>query len=438
MGCGSSRARVLERAASEEDEEDSTVSEFLVPNKPSVEPIMEEVAVQESPLNATQPANNEALTKPLNTDVVGLARSTLQQPEPRNSKGKLNHEPAVVDLTDGEESIGNNTNRLCPTPSHTTKNRAGSGNCVSSRSSTVSAPQLLRVEPSLHLQQQEGTWGWWNEQINELRITKDSSSRSRLQDIHNLLLRQHSSHFDSVELDLSWCFMERSAPYVIGRLLASPYVHELEWVTSLRLDGNYFADGGFGNMLAVMSAANESRTILPMLAQLFFNNMNLDPSSVHGILFYLFPVDMAFSEPHVVCQHEWETIAGSKFGLPSDAFQPFNSLPQRPLFPKLDLLSLCDNPGIGNNGLAELLRCFIAPHHEGRTLSILDISRCGINEVGASYIREYLEKLPVAIQKGMHVVVSQRVVLYGNRHSSVGGSDASAFLPGSEDGVLTP
>ncbi|RNF05931.1 uncharacterized protein Tco025E_07684 [Trypanosoma conorhini] len=295
---------------------------------------------------------------------------------------------------------------------------------LSSGSSTSSTPQLFRVEPTRVVPKGEGTWEWWYEQVEKLRVTKDNSSRARLQDIPNRLTRQYDANKSQVELDLSWCYMERAAPYVLGRLFASPYLGELRWVTALRLDGNYFTDDGFGNMLAVMGAANESQNVFPLLKNLYLNSMNLDHCSVYGIFFYLFPVDATLADRQTpsLC------IAGEAAGFPTEAYMPFRDAPHAPLFPSLEVLSLCDNPSIGNRGLAEILRCFIAPHYERRVLPVLDLSRCGINEVGVGYINEYLGQLSVAAARGDCVVVARRVVLFGNRHSSSSSGSGSGSI----------
>lgn len=283
-----------------------------------------------------------------------------------------------------------------------------------SGSSTSSTPQLFRIASTQRAQQGEGTWEWWYEQVENLRITQDNVCRERLQDIQNRLVRQYDTDKGRVELDLGWCYMERSAPYVLGRLLASPFLDEIRWVTSLRFDGNYFTDEGFGNMLAVMGATNEKTTVLPLLKNLYLNNMNLDPCSIHGILFYLFPLDQFCASG----QENRRTIAGKHFGFPVEAYVPFYGAPRAPLFPALEVLSLCDNPSLGNHGVAEILRCFVAPHHEKRVLSILDLSRCGVDEVGVRHIREYLAHLPLAEEGGERIVVADRIVLFGNRHSN--------------------
>ncbi|RNF03868.1 hypothetical protein TraAM80_05523 [Trypanosoma rangeli] len=295
---------------------------------------------------------------------------------------------------------------------------------VSTDSSTSSTPQLFRVEPKRIVPQGEGTWEWWYEQVERLRVTKDNSSRVRLQDVPNRLTRQYDANKNQVELDLSWCYMERAAPYVLGRLFASPYLGELRWVTALRLDGNYFTDDGFGNMLAVMGAANERQVVFPLLKNLYLNSMNLDHCSVHGFFFYLFPVDAALAAR----QPSSSSIAGEAAGLPAEAYMPFHEAPRVPLFPSLEVLSLCDNPSIGNRGLAEILRWFMAPHYQRRILPVLDLSRCGINEVGVGYINEYLTQLSLAAKEGDCVVIARRVVLFGNRHSCSGGSSSSGSL----------
>ncbi|KEG15411.1 hypothetical protein DQ04_00081100 [Trypanosoma grayi] len=328
-------------------------------------------------------------------------RGVSRQESWRDGKGSSAPLPLIVVPVYGNNNNNNNNN---PDDEES---------LLLSFSSTSSTPQLFRIEPTQRAQRGDGTWEWWYEQVEKLRITKDYTCREKLQDIPNRLTRQYDADKGRVELDLSWCYMERSAPYVLGRLLASPFLCEVRWITALRLDGNYFTDDGFGNMLAVMSEANEKKTILPLLKHLYLNNMNLDPCSTHGILFYLFPLDWGRSAGSLA----QPTIAGDSVGLPVKAYTPFNNYPRSPLFPSLEVLSLCDNPGIGNRGLAEALRCFIAPHREGRVLPVLDLSRCAIDEVGVRYIREYLTHLPVILESGERAVIVRRIVLFGNRHS---------------------
>ncbi|CCD13309.1 unnamed protein product [Trypanosoma congolense IL3000] len=170
-------------------------------------------------------------------------------------------------------------------------------------------------------------------------------------------------------------------------------------------------------MLNVMSVVNERQCILPLLRHLYLNNMNLDYRSLHGIVCYLFPVRRFRRARDGSQPRPDRTIAGEEFGIPPEVYFPFRGTPRRALFPSLSVLSLCDNPGIGNGGLVELLRCLIAPHFEERVLPVLDLSRCGIDEVGARYIREYIEKLPAVLNDDNTGIAVQRIVLYGNRHS---------------------
>ncbi|KAH9601233.1 hypothetical protein LSM04_009256 [Trypanosoma melophagium] len=327
--------------------------------------------------------------------------------------------------------------------SNRSSNRYDNDYMMESFSSTFSAPQLFRISPTQRAERGEGTWEWWYEQVDNLRITKDCTSRARLEDIQNRLMRQYDTDKSRVELDLCCCYMERSAPYVLGRLLASPSITEIRWITALRLDGNYFTDEGFGNMLAVMSIANESRPILPLLKQLYLNNMNLDANSIHGILFYLFPFKLSpaltrginVQRPPpltLTADARGSSIVSESVGYPLRAYVPFDNTPHIPLFPSLEVLTFCDNPGIGNRGFALLLRCLLAPHYERRELFLLDLSRCGIDEVGVGYLREYLTQLPISRRNGENVVSLRRVALIGNRHSinrarSVSSNEGSHF-----------
>ncbi|EAN96953.1 hypothetical protein, conserved [Trypanosoma cruzi] len=373
----------------------------------------------EAPINLDgDSSNNASLSKllPLN----GRTRSPLLE-RPHGSFELFTHEP----LLDGREAP-NDMQLVSFLANEDNGFRMDDEYFLPSDSGT-STPLLFRIEPLRRAQTGEGTWEWWYDQVENLRITKDNSSRARLQDIPNRLTRQYDAKKDQVELDLGWCYMERSAPYVLGRLFVSPYLREIRWVTSLRLDGNYFTDDGFGNMLAVMGVANESKTVFPLLKNLYLNNMNLDHCSVYGILFYVFPMDLSCAARGT----QVPRIAGQVAGLPAEAYMPFHGAPHAPLFPSLEVLSLCDNPGIGNNGLAEILRCFVAPHYERRTLPVLDLSRCGVDEVGVGYINEYLEQLRIADKRGDYIVVPRRVVLFGNRHSSSSKSSVDGNTAGS-------
>ncbi|ORC89059.1 uncharacterized protein TM35_000142700 [Trypanosoma theileri] len=384
----------------------------------------------------TKPPQSSASSKSDATDAVAQASAPRPYQEPFSAEPVQEHEvstasplPLVVYNEQGNYKRNNcsfsNGNR----ESNRSSNRYDNDYMTESFNSSFSSPQLFRISPTQRAQRGEGTWEWWYEQVDKLRITKDCSCRARLEDIQNRLARQYDTDKGRVELDLGWCYMERSAPYVLGRLFASPFIAEIRWITALRLDGNYFTDEGFGNMLAVMSVANESKIVLPLLKQLYLNNMNLDPNSIHGILYYLFPLKpprALIEETNtlrpsrslpVMSAVRGPTIAGESIGFPLRAYIPFDNSPHTPLFPSLEVLSLCDNPGIGNRGLAVLLRCLIAPHYERRELPVLDLSRCGIDEVGGRYLREYLTHLRISRKNDENLVALRRVVLIGNRHS---------------------
>lgn len=284
-----------------------------------------------------------------------------------------------------------------------------------STSTSSSTPQLFRISPTTRDEVEPGTWAWWRQELRRERVTKDGYSRVQLQDVANRLTCQHDDNPESVDLDFSNCYMERTAPYVLGRLFASTQLKELRWITSLRLDGNYFTDDGFGTMLVIMSVENETQTILPLLRQLYLNNMNLDRSSVTGLLAYLFPVNRKATRS--MPSDTAFRIAGSRVARPSEAFIPADRHgPKVPLFPSLSVLSLSDNPGLGTGGLIQLLRNMLAVHFEPSFLSVVDLSRCGMDKAAARFFQEYFEQLPRATEMGCYPVVPRRFVLSGNNH----------------------
>ncbi|KAK7202200.1 leucine-rich repeat-containing protein [Novymonas esmeraldas] len=278
-----------------------------------------------------------------------------------------------------------------------------------------SAPQLFRVSATERATVEPGTWAWWRQELRHERVTKDGYHRVLLEDIPTRLSTQHEDDPSTVELDLSCCFMERTAPYVLGRLFASPQLKELRWVTSLQLDGNYFTDDGFGTMLATMSAMNEEQTVLPVLRQLYLNNMNLDRHSVAGLFAYLFPVDRKATRS--IPSEEAFRIAGSRAARPPESFIAANKRgPTVSLFPSLTVLSLSDNPGLGTAGLIQILRSLLAVHYEPHIISVMDLSRCGMDRAASRYLQEYFTQLPRAANAGCHPVVPRRLVLMGNQH----------------------
>lgn len=320
---------------------------------------------------------------------------------PRARSGTARHDLAA-----------NEPNPSCPVELQTIMDEMSD---IASTSTSSSTPQLFRISPTTRDEVAPGTWAWWRQELRREHVTKDGYSRVQLQDVANRLTCQHDDNPESVDLDFGNCFMERTAPYVLGRLLASTQLRELRWITSLRLDGNYFTDDGFGTMLATMSAENEKQTILPVLRQLYLNNMNLDRSSVTGLLAYLFPVDRKATRG--LPSDEAFRIAGSRAARPSEAFIPGNKHgPRVPLFPSLSVLSLSDNPSLGTGGLIQILRNLLAVHYEPSFISVIDLSRCGFDAAAARFFKEYFDQLPRATETGCYPVVPRRFVLSGNQH----------------------
>ncbi|CBZ26599.1 conserved hypothetical protein [Leishmania mexicana MHOM/GT/2001/U1103] len=285
---------------------------------------------------------------------------------------------------------------------------------LSSISTSSSAPQLFHMSPTERAEVEMGTWAWWRQELRNKRVTKDGYHRVQLQEVHTRLTTQHEDNPSTVELDFSSCYMEPTAPYVLGRLFASLQLKELRWITSLRLDGNYFTNDGFRTMLATMSAANEEQTILPLLRQLYLNNMNLDQHSVAGLFAYLFPVDhktMGGISQKAFC------IAGRPVSRSSEAYiAASRRSPTVPLFPSLTVLSLSDNPGVGTEGLIQILRSLLAVHYEPHAISVMDLSRCGLDKATPKYFREYFGNLSRAIKTSYYPVAPRRFVLIGNQH----------------------
>lgn len=271
--------------------------------------------------------------------------------------------------------------------------------------SESSVPQLFRITPTNSAADGENTWRWWVQEVSRNKVTRDGCSRDRLQDVRNRLTCQHGKDSSNVELDLSTCYMEQTAPHVLTKLFTS-HVPQVRWVTTLRLDGNYFTSQGFGDMIATMSAVNDRRPILPMLRELYLNNMSLDRAAVTGIASFLFPIDAE------------KTATQSHLGpLPilAKEYQPARP-PRVPLFPSLVMLSLSDNAGMGTAGLANLLRMLIAAHLEPHTLAALDLSRCGIDHTAGRVLQEYVEHVSHCITKGSNPVLVRSLLLLGNDH----------------------
>ncbi|EPY37003.1 hypothetical protein STCU_00295 [Strigomonas culicis] len=210
-------------------------------------------------------------------------------------------------------------------------------------------------------------------------------------------------------MDLSHCYMEQTAPYVLAGLFTSPHLAEIRWVTSLRLDGNYFANAGLSYLLSVMSTANEVKPIFPSLEQLYLNNMNLDATSVSGILFFLFPVDPVASKRF----HSHKPPVSNEF-VPQG-----KEGPQGELFPSLSILSLNDNPGLGQDGFEAVLTHLLSSHYKVHNLGSLDLSRCGIPAHCTKQLKQFLKDLKHTIDAGVYPIVPQRLVLLGNTLDTV-------------------
>lgn len=292
-------------------------------------------------------------------------------------------------------------------------------------STSSSAPHILPSSSGEASKVKRGSWAWWRQEVRRDRVTKDGSRRAQLQDIETRLTCQHDENEADVELDLSNCFMERTAPYVLGRLFASSH-KELKWITSLRLDGNYFTDHGFGTMLGTMSAANKKGSLLPALSQLYLNNMNLDPDSITGIFAYLFPTNM--KTVHKSSNEADCCIAGSCISPPPlEYISEKLAAPKVPLFPALTVLSLSDNPGLGAVGLQQVLRSLLSVHYQPHILAVIDLSRCGLDGTAAQDLRDYFTQLPSAIDKHFNPVVPRRFVLIGNHHGIAREEDVLTF-----------
>lgn len=298
------------------------------------------------------------------------------------------------------------------------------GSSTSSWSSDV--PQLYYMGSNNTSSKGEGTWEWWYDMVKDEQITRDVLVKEYLSDLRNWLRCKKYKNGESVELDLSWLYPEPSAPQAIATFLTSSRIEEMKWITTLRLDGNIFSSSGFGLLLSTLANANgreSSPSVLPHLRNLFLNHMNLDRDLVSLVLHVLFPIDYASSigdrnkavrigssvvSRPVALEASSFTVNGTDEGLDSSLTLV------RPLFPSLRTLSFSDNESLGVVGLVHVLRSFIATHYEPHYLSVLDLSRCGIDESGMYYLREFLNGLDVAVQSHRNPVIPHRLLLYGN------------------------
>lgn len=392
------------------EKKDEKKDENNAPNQdaPPVESV-DESTQQVSPSNRSRPRSEGNRSKPPSV----AARSVAQSSQYRRISTEPNPIPPVpLWLQPDVDSLG---------------------------SSSSSAPQLFRITPTNHLETTAtGTWEWWNDQVQREKVSKDGISRERLQDLPNHLELQHRKDPQHVEINLSQCYMERTAPYVVGGLLSSSMLPQLNWVTSLRLDGNFFSPDGFGNLLATLATANEKRPVLPKLEELYLNNMNLGRTVASAIFSVLFPINMSKSLGTPTDDVRVGNNVTARSPLPDlQAIAKENDtiLHRKPttvvLFPSLKILSLSDNRGLEVSGLIHILRSLIATHYEASSLSVLDLSRCGIDmDVAHQYLDEFLNGVQRAYHRGNHPVIPNRVLLMGNsmKQPRSGGRSGRALM----------
>lgn len=286
-------------------------------------------------------------------------------------------------------------------------------------------------------------WTWWDDKVNKQFVTKDNLSRERLLGIQNLLQRQHAYDPQNVELDLSRCYLERSALRVISKFFTFPDTLELSWVTSLRLDGNFFTDEGFWILLSSLregsasSVSGCSTKALPYLKELYLNHTAMDHERAAALMAILFPIHRAatIGNPLDVLR-----IGNNVATLPSfmhtegglEHLERCGKPPSRGLgeweyagkaseisftellFPHLTTLSLSDNEALGLIGFVHILRSLIATHYYSHELFLLDLCRCGIEADGVRYVDEFFQGMPVAHAQGYHPVIPHRILLSGN------------------------
>lgn len=283
------------------------------------------------------------------------------------------------------------------------------------------------------------TWTWWEEKVKHQLVTRDSLSRERLLAIQINLQRQYTQDSENVELDLSQCYLERTAPLVLGKFLTSPDIVALRWVTSLRLSGNYFSNEGFWVLLSSLrkgsfpsSSGDRPRTMLH-LKELYLHHTTMDYQRVAALLAILFPIHRAatmgteveglrignnVATLPAVMQEEGFTHYLDKCSSVQEqqggSVETLDPAFTKPLFPCLTTLVLSDNEALGVTGLVHILRSLIATHYYSHDLAVLDVSRCGIGTNGARYVEEFFNGVRKAQEQMCYPVVPRRFLLYGN------------------------
>ncbi|CAD2215289.1 hypothetical protein, conserved [Angomonas deanei] len=211
-------------------------------------------------------------------------------------------------------------------------------------------------------------------------------------------------------MDVSNCYLERTAPFVLGQLLSTPQPSELRHITSLRLDGNYFSNDGLANALSSIAEECERTVLFPVLEQLYLNNMNLDSSAVSGVLSFLFPIDR---------------VAAQRFSVQLPAVPEVFQRPHTvsatptPIFPAIKVLCLSDNPGLGTAGFTCVLQHLLTSHFSDHQLSVLDLSRCDLDKKCGKPLKQYVKEIDEAHAEGTFPVVTQNIVLMGNARFKV-------------------
>lgn len=286
------------------------------------------------------------------------------------------------------------------------------------------------------------SWHWWREKVAQQYVTKDALSRERLLGIQAHLQSERAHNPSNVELDLSQCYFERSAPVILGRLLTSAVVPELRWITSLRLDGNFFSDEGFWSLLSILRVGSPSypennQRILPQLKELYLNHTSIDYERAAALLAVLFPIYRAATAGGTIAELRignnvatvpslmqtieptdyWrkntadDSMKGSEYDrLDRDAAGPSTEA----LFPFLRTLSLSDNEVLGLTGFVHILRSLIATHHHSHELMVLNLCRCGIDESGVGYLEEFFQGVRIAHETKRNPVVPHLLLLSGN------------------------
>jgi len=286
------------------------------------------------------------------------------------------------------------------------------------------------------------SWKWWSEKVAQQYVTKDALSRERLLGIQTHLQSERAHNPNNVELDLSQCYFERSAPIILGRLLTSTAVPELRWITSLRLDGNFFTDEGFWALLSILRLENPSRSghnqrILPQLKELYLNHASVDYERAAALLAILFPIyrdatvggttaELRIGNNVATVPSLMQSTEPMDYGRKNTANDKgkggeYARLDRDaawsstdPLFPFLTTLSLSDNEVLGLTGFVHILRSLIATHYHSHELTVLNLSRCGIGENGVGYLEEFFQGVRKAHETKRNPVVPHHLLLSGN------------------------